>query len=103
MIATLCEKGCSAITEHIKNIFLDGELDEIINSELNGGLNDGLNDGLKSLLNLIKNSPGIKAKEAASLLSGRSINTIEKQIKELIDNNLIERKGSKKTGGYYAK
>lgn len=74
-----------------------------LNSGLNGGLNSGLNDGLKSLLNVIKNSPGIKAKDASSLLSGRSINTIEKQIKELIDNNLIERKGSRKTGGYYAK
>jgi hypothetical protein len=28
MIATLYEKGRSTITEHLKNIFLDGELDE---------------------------------------------------------------------------
>ena len=28
MIATLYEKGRSAITEHLKNIFSDGELDE---------------------------------------------------------------------------
>lgn len=28
MIATLYEKGCSTITEHLKNIFSDSELDE---------------------------------------------------------------------------
>jgi predicted HTH transcriptional regulator len=65
--------------------------------------NSGLNDGLKSLLTIVKNNPGIKAKSAPLLLNNRSINTIEKQIKELVRQGLLERKGSKKTGGYYVK
>ncbi len=75
----------------------------------NGGLNDnngGLNDnngGLKSLFMIIKQNPGIKAKEASKLLENRSIRTIENQIKKLIDLDIIERRGSKKTGGYYVR
>ena len=38
-----------------------------------------------------------------SIIFKRSINTIEKQIKQLIDKDLIERRGSRKTGGYYKK
>lgn len=53
------------------------------------------------LLELIKNNPGIKAKNAAALLNNRSISTIEKQIKELSEKGFIERRGSKKAGGYY--
>ncbi|SNS69457.1 hypothetical protein SAMN05446037_101752 [Anaerovirgula multivorans] len=66
-----------------------------------GGLNDGLNSGLKSLFDIIKNNHGIKAKDASSLLDNRAISTIEKQIKILTNRGLIERRGSKKAGGYY--
>lgn len=55
------------------------------------------------MLNIISKNPGIKAKDASVLLNNRSINTIEKQIKELVSKSLIERRGSKKTGGYYVK
>jgi len=65
------------------------------------GLNGGLNSGLKLLLEVVKNNPGIKAKDVSRLLDNRSISTIEKQIKELSDKGLIERRGSKKFGGYY--
>jgi predicted transcriptional regulator len=68
----------------------------------NGGLNGGLNSGLKSIFDTIKNNPGIKAKDASILLDNRAISTIEKQIKELSNKGLIERRGSKKAGGYYA-
>ena len=64
---------------------------------------EGLNEGLKSLLSVIENNPGIKAKDTSLLLENRSIKTIEKQIKELFSKDLIERRGSKKTGGYYVK
>lgn len=72
-----------------------------LNGGLNYGLNYGLNDGLKSLFDVISSNPGIKAKELGKLLGNRSINTIEWQIKVLIQKGLIERRGSKKTGGYY--
>jgi len=50
----------------------------------------------------IKNNPSVKSKIASEKLK-RPIKTIERQIKELKDLNLIERKGSRKTGGYWAK
>ena len=54
-----------------------------------------------TLLETIKNNPGVKAKELVILLDNRSISTIEKQIRELTDKGLIERRGSRKAGGYY--
>jgi predicted transcriptional regulator len=66
-----------------------------------GELSGGLSGGLKSLLNLIKNNPGIRAKDASELLGNRPISTLDKQIRELTGKGLIERRGSKKSGGYY--
>ncbi len=57
---------------------------------------------LQSLLQVITKNPGIKAKNISVLLK-RPMDTVDKQIKSLIDKNIIERRGSKKTGGYYAK
>ena len=57
--------------------------------------------GLKSLLEVIKNNPGIMTKDISELLGNRPISTIEKQIRELTGKDLIERRGSKKSGGYY--
>jgi ATP-dependent DNA helicase RecG len=70
---------------------------EGLNEELNGGLNEGL----KTLLIEIKKNEGIQAKELSIHLNNRPIKTIERQIKELKNMKLIERRGSKKTGGYY--
>jgi len=39
--------------------------------------------GLKLLLDVIKNNPGIRAKDASELLGNRPVSTIEKQIREL--------------------
>ena len=63
-------------------------------------LDEGLNEGLKTLLETIETSDGIQAKDLSVKLD-RPIKTIERQIKELVQRNLIERKGSKKTGGYF--
>ena len=65
------------------------------------GLNEGLNEGLKSLLVAIKDNAGIKAKNLSSVLDNRPLKTIERQIKILINKKLVERRGSRKTGGYY--
>jgi ATP-dependent DNA helicase RecG len=58
-------------------------------------------EGLNSLLVAIKDNAGIKAKNLSSVLDNRPLKTIERQIKILINKKLIERKGSRKTGGYY--
>ena len=76
------------------------------NDGLNNGLNDGLNDGLnerqKKVLKEIKSTPGIKGKELSEHLN-IPIDTIDRYIKLFTSKNLVERKGSKKTGGYYVK
>ena len=61
----------------------------------------GLSVGLKTLLDAIMSNPGIKAKDLYALLKGRVTRTIERQIKVLTEKKLIERRGSKKTGGYW--
>ena len=57
--------------------------------------------GLKSLFIAIADNPGVQAKDLSPLLKNRPLKTIERQIKELVQQQLIERKGSRKTGGYY--
>ena len=65
------------------------------------GVNEGLNEGLNSMLTAILQNPGIQAKQLSNILEDRPLKTIERQIKSLTDKGYIERKGSKKTGGYY--
>ncbi|MFA5903815.1 MAG: hypothetical protein WC836_07745 [Desulfobacula sp.] len=67
------------------------------------GLNEGLNEGLKSLLSAILQNPGIQTRNASAILGNRPVKTLERQIKLLVQKNLIERRGSKKTGGYFIK
>lgn len=64
--------------------------------------NGGLNGGLKLLFEVIRNNPGIKIKDTSTLLNNRPVSTSEKQIRELIKQGLVERQGSKRSGGYYA-
>ena len=69
---------------------------------LNGTLNDTLNDTEQFVFNSIKATPGITA-NALIQQSNKSVRTIRRVVKQLIDNGLIEYVGSKKTGGYYIK
>jgi len=52
-------------------------------------------------LGKIKENPGVRVKDLSSQLEDRPVKTIERQIKTLIEKGLIERRGSRKTGGYY--
>lgn len=74
---------------------------EVIPSFIDEGLNEGLNEGLKSVYEIILKYNGIQAKDISNYLNNRSLKTIERQIKELINRGLIERRGSRKTGGYW--
>ncbi len=65
------------------------------------GLIEGLNEELKQLLEVIKKNPGIQAKDIPLYLGNRSLKTIERQLKILKEKSLVERRGSRKTGGYY--
>lgn len=74
---------------------------EGLSEGLSEGLNEGLNEGLKSVLLLIESNPGIQANAISVLLGNRPLKTIERQIKTLVEKGMIERIGSKKTGGYH--
>ncbi|MCK5538411.1 MAG: hypothetical protein KAI79_16410 [Bacteroidales bacterium] len=83
----------------------DGFLVTVYKTAVNdGGVSDGLNDGLNErqqlCLKKIKKVPGIKIKELSKLLN-IPIDTLDRYIKMFVKNNLIVRKGSKKTGGYH--
>ena len=68
--------------------------------ENDGILNGTLNKKQQEVLNFIMNNPGVKALEITVRL-GIPHDTFNKIIKHLVDNQLIERIGSKKTGGYH--
>ena len=77
-------------------------------TEASGGINggimrdyEGLNEGLNQVLEIIRLQPGIQAKDIVVRLNDRSIKTLERQISKLIEDKLIQRKGSRKTGGYF--
>ncbi len=79
---------------HFRIIFKRPE----ITTELSGTLSGTLNQVLVS----VKENPGIQANQISNIIK-RPIDTVKKQIKQLVDKELIVRKGSKKTGGYYIK
>jgi predicted HTH transcriptional regulator len=82
--------------------------------------NDTLNDTLKNnneqqttqlktngtlngtLIFTLHETPGLSAYELTEK-TGKSYRTVMRSIKQLIDAGLIERRGGKKKGGYYAK
>ena len=66
----------------------------------NGELNGELNIKQKLVFDYIKINPGTKAAQLSSLLN-IPFSTIDKLIRVLLKKELIERRGSKKTGGYY--
>ena len=60
-----------------------------------------LSKGQQMVLDCIKAHPGLKV-PGISDETGIPAKSIERHIKVLIERNLIEHRGSKKTGGYYA-
>ena len=69
---------------------------------LTDSVGEGLNPGQQKVLDCIKATPGLKV-PGISDETGIPAKSIERHISALISHNLIEHRGSKKTGGYYAK
>lgn len=59
---------------------------------------EGLNEGLNELYDAIDKNPGIQRHELGDKLN-KSQSTLDKQLKKLTEAKLIERRGSRKTGG----
>lgn len=78
------------------------EYEEGENGILSGTLNGTLNERQKEVMDFIKASPGGQAQVIIDQLAIPR-DTLNKILKVLTDRELIERRGSKKTGGYYIK
>ena len=97
-IQEIC-KNYGVVTPVFEEI-ADGFRVVLFNEKLDVIKQDKGNEGLKILLELIQKNEGIQGKDIAEELD-RPIKTIERQIAELIKRELIERRGSRKTGGYF--
>ena len=66
-------------------------------------INDGINDGINAaLLRLVRNHPGRGVPFfLASVKTSRA--TVERAVRALVRAGRIEHRGSRKTGGYFAK
>ncbi len=72
------------------------------NDNPNGELNGELNSAQKVTLNYIIENEGCNATDNSEK-TGVPFSTIDKHIRVLLKHGAIERRGSKKTGGYYVK
>ena len=90
-------------TSYVGNQPLDFSKDIYPYGEINGGINGGINslgNSLREVYFVVKNNPGIKAKQVAEM-RGRSESTVSKQLNDLIRKGFIVYLGAKKTGGYH--
>lgn len=62
----------------------------------------GLSGGLKSIYEFIAKNPSVRANQISESLD-IPVRTVQRSLSRLKEEGLIEFKGSKKTGGYFAK
>ena len=89
----------------------------VFHSKKYEGVNEGVNEGVKlniervnegvkleliSILNALNNQPMLKVPDIASKID-KGISTVERYMKILKENNLVEFAGAPKTGGYIVK
>ena len=66
------------------------------------GINEGINELESLILTFLEKKPGAKRYEIAEYIQ-KGAATTERYLRSLKDKELIEYKGSRKTGGYYKK
>ena len=66
------------------------------------GVTEGVNGGVKLLFNLIQKTPGHRAPYFSEALD-TSVKNIERWLKTLRNQGLVEFRGAPKTGGYFVK
>ena len=79
---------------------IDRIADEGVNKD--EGINEGINELESLILTFLEKKPGAKGYEIAEYIQ-KGAATTERYLKSLKDKELIEYKGSRKTGGYYKK
>ena len=80
---------------------LSGHKNGTINGMINDTINGTINENERLIYNRIVSLPGISAVTLADEF-GKSVRTIMRVLKHLVDLNIIEYRGSKKTGGYFS-
>ena len=73
-----------------------------LRKEENDPINDPINRKREEVLNVIRKNPGLRKTQIRKMISITEI-SLKRTIKDLKDENVIEFRGSKKTGGYYLK
>ena len=61
---------------------------------------EGVSEGVKMLLDVIREHPGKRANELATLI-GKSVQSVERYVKALKDSGQVEFRGAPKNGGYW--
>ena len=79
---------------------IDRIADEGVNKD--EGINEGINELESLILTFLEKKPGAKGYEIAEYIQ-KGAATTERYLRSLKDKELIEYKGSHKTGGYYKK
>ena len=79
---------------------IDRIADEGVNED--EGINEGINELESLILTFLEKKPGAKGYEIAEYIQ-KGAATTERYLQSLKDKELIEYKGSRKTGGYYKK
>ena len=69
-------------------------------SKISGTLSGTLNEGQQKVFDFLVQHSGVQAKEIIEQLN-LPLDTLNKHLRFLINNKFIERRGSKKTGGYW--
>ena len=64
------------------------------------GVSEGVNIVLRNLVTLIETTPGMNSRQLAAAI-GKGKSTVERYLKTLRENQLIEFRGAPKDGGYY--
>ena len=69
---------------------------------INGTINDMLNADELAIVQYIVEHPGAQVSDIMTF-TGKSMRTVKRNIARLVELSIVERRGSRKTGGYYSK
>lgn len=81
---------------------MDGTINGTLNDTINGTINETLNADELAIVQFIVAHPGVQVSDIMTF-TGKSMRTVKRYIARLVELSVVERRGSRKTGGYYKK
>lgn len=73
-----------------------------VDGTINGTINDMLNADELAIVQYIVEHPSTQVSDIMTF-TGKSMRTVKRHIARLVEFSIVERRGSRKTGGYYSK